>query len=411
MASITKRYRTSKGEKVFDSWGIRSSKITGKEIVFHAPATRYEESDVAKRREILEEIEIAIARGRSYCDAIEEIRALGDSRFVAWLVKHGIVNAVRVLSFRELLEEAVEGIKKRGDKPQTIESIKRDAMRFQKYLDEHGMNPPIVQIDKDMARDFWDWICQCDRSEGRKPATTNKVLSNVQKIFKWAYKNLDYIKTNPFNCLRPLSVEYGYDNTTLSEEQISEILDVLKQSENSTMWTAWFLLGVRQGLRLFSEAPLLKWAFVDFESNQIMVIDEKASRRGERRVRYMPLLPQTAEALHRLQEEQKETKQKANGYIFPELWKTVGVLPYSRSTIDVRFQKILKPYGLNYKGTAGVLRRTAANWWRDAVGEYWENMFLGHSLDVARLHYYDPFNIPASIMARIRATDSSADFD
>ena len=400
MASITKRYRkTADGEKIVGSWDIRTAKINGRTLTFCCSSAFYSEADAIRRREIIEYIEIAKAKGRPYSDALEEIRALGDARFVAWLEKNGIVSTAKVLSFEGLLERALEGFEALGDKPQSIDEIERSAKQFQSYLDKLGINPPVSQIDKSLAREFWAWICARDKESGRKPSTTNQDLTHIKQVFNWGLKLLDELKENPFNCLEKRPDNRPKENTTLNEEQIAKILDVLERSKKPRFWTAWFLLGVRQGLRIFSEAPALKWEFIDFKAGRIMILDRKRSKRGKVVFRVMPLRPQTAEALKKIKEEQKRLGVETRGYIFPELSQI------QRTTLHAQFQTILRSNGLDYKDAAGTLRRTAANWWREKVGEFWENMFLGHSSDVARTHYYDPYSIPASIMDEFKESE------
>ena len=144
---------------------------------------------------------------------------------------------------------------------------------------------------------------------------------------------------------------------------------------------------------------------------KIMIVDKKRSKRGGKVIRIMPLLPQTLNALEQLRDFRRVQGEPVgeNDYIFPELWRTLGVMPCSNPFIEKRFRRQLKPFGLIFKDTVGAPRRTASNWWREKVGEFWENMFLGHSRTVARSDYYDPYSIPASIINQIKApTDEQA---
>ena len=390
MASITKRFRKSKGVKIFDSWGIRTTKITGKEITYHCPATRYEESEVVKMKEIIEEIEKAFSKGRAASsETIADIQDLGDSSFLAWLTKYGVVRPVKVLSFDGLLEMALAGIAEKGTKPQSLRIIRMGAAYFTEYLNERGINPPVASIDKKTARDFWQWFRDKSTAQGWTPITINNYLKHIKQVFKWGVKHLDEMKYNPFDCVDSVSDTREKTKVYLTEEQAQTILNALERSDNPRMWTAFFLLGYRQGLRVWSEAPRLKWGFVDFEGRRLMIVDVKRSKQGAKKTREMILDDKTAEALRRLREYRNANGEttREQDYIFPELWKVPGVVPIFESQIRASFKRTMQSIGIDFKVSVGTMRRAASNYWGELVGEYWENLFLGHSKAVARSAY------------------------
>ena len=390
MASITKRYRTSKGEKVFDSWGIRTSKITGKEIAFHAPATRYNESDVTKRREIIEAVEKAFSRGKgATSETLEEIQELNDPYFLEWLTKYGIVAPVKVLSFEGLLEMVLKGLAERGTKRQTLRLIKRGASYFSEYLEEQGQSIPVAAIDKKLARNFWTWFKAKSADNDWTPVTINNYLTYIKQVFKWGVKHLDEMTGNPFEGIDKIVDTREKPKKYLSEEQAQDVLNALERSDNPQLWTAFFLLGYRQGLRVWSEAPRLRWGFVDFEGRRLMIDDVKRSKLGAKKTREMILDNQTADALRRLRDYRQANGEttREQDYIFPEFWKTPGAVCYCSTVILTKFQRIVRRLGIDFACNVGTMRRAASNYWGELVGEYNENMFLGHSKEVARAHY------------------------
>lgn len=390
MASITKRYRKTKGGKVLDGWGIRTSKLTGNEIAFHCPASRYNESDVTKRREILADVEKALSKGKAATsETLAEIQALNDENFTEWLIKYGIVAPVKVLSFDGLLEMAIAGLKERGTKPQTLRLIKCGASYFTEYLDEKGLSIPVASIDKKLVRDFWQWLRAKSVEKEWSPITLNNYLTDIKQVFKWGVKHLDDLTSNPFDGIDRVVDTREKPKNYLSEEQAAQVINALKRSEKPQLWTAFFLLGYRQGLRVWSEAPRLKWGFVDFEGRRLMIVDVKRSKQGAKKTREMILDDKTAEALRRLQEYRNANGEttREQDYIFPELWKTPGVTCYCSTVIFTKFQRVLKRLGIDFDCNVGTMRRAASNFWGELVGEYNENMFLGHSKEIARTHY------------------------
>ncbi len=383
MASITKRYRKTKGAKVFDGWGLRTTKITGKEIAFHCPATRYNESDVTKRREIIDAVEKAWAKGRAAnSETVEEIQALNDPAFLEWLTKYGIIAPVKVLSFEGLLEMALKGFAEQGTKAQSLYRIKVGCSYFTEFLKEKGLNIPVASIDKKLARDFWEWFKDKRDENDWTPRTLNAYLSNIKQVFRWGVKHLDDMTGNPFEGIDKIVDTREKPKKYLSEEQAQTILNALERSDNPRMWTAFFMLGFRQGLRVWSEVPRLRWGFVDFEGRRMMIDDVKRSKQGSKKTREMILDDQTAEYLKRLRDYRHENGEttREQDYMFPELC-------YSNDVVYTKFKRLVKRLGIDCNCTVGPMRRAASNYWGELVGEYHENVFLGHSKEVARAHY------------------------
>lgn len=390
MASITKRYRKSKGVKIFDSWGIRTTKITGKEIAYHCPATRYDESDVVKMKEIIEDIEKAFTKGKAASsETIADIQDLGDSSFLDWLTKYGVIRPVKVLSFAGLLEMALAGIAEKGTKPQSLRIIRMGAAYFTEYLHERGINPPVASIDKKLARDFWQWFKAKSAENEWTPVTINNYLKHIKQVFKWGAKHLDEMTSNPFDCVDSITDTRQKPKEYVTDEQATQVIEALEKSDAPELWTAFFLMGYRQGLRVWSEAPRLRWGFVDLEGRWLMIEDVKRSKQGGRKTREMILDDETADALKRLRQYRKNHGETTNeqDYIFKELWKVPGVVPIYESQIRASFNRIMQRIGVNFKVSVGTMRRAASNYWGELVGEYWENLFLGHSKAVARSVY------------------------
>ena len=393
MASITKRFKktkATKGEKVLSGWDIQTAKITGKNIAYHCPASRYDESGVLKRREILEEVEKAFSKGRAASsDTLDEIKALDDDNFIEWLIKYGVLAPVKVLTFDGLLELALKGFAERGTKPQTVDKIRHGGSFFADFLNERGIEIPVSAIDKKLARDFWTWFRDKSAANDWKPSTINLNLGYIKQIFKWGVKHLDEMTINPFDCVDRIVDTRERTKDYLSEEQAQDVLNALERSDAPELWTAFFLLGYRQGLRVWSEAPRLRWGFVDFEGRRLMIEDVKRSKQGAKKTREMILDDKTAEALKRLRDYRRDNGEttREQDYIFPELWKIPGIVSYHSARISKRFQKILDGLGVEISCNVGTMRRAATNFWGETVGEYNENVFLGHSQTVSRKHY------------------------
>ncbi len=403
MANITTRYK-DKSRKTIEGWQIRSNKLQGFSIRY--PASIYSLGDMTKRCEILDAIEKSFAKGTApNSDVYDDLKELNDPRFLEALGKIGVVSISRVLTLQELVERALAGFEALGDKPKTILNLKKGAQKATEYF---GADCPITDISKKNARDYWTWL----NSQGLKQTTIHRYISQIKQIFKWGVDNLDDDKnglpSNPFNCLNNLGTsQTDKEKTPLTETQKERIIDALRQSDAPLFWEAWFLLGYNQGLRLRSEAPELNWEFIDLERGTILIRDVKRSKRTSLKWRPSILRSETVDALRRLKDDQKRRGIDNKGYVFPELWKIPGIEKKHDQPIVNKFKTLLKKNGISLVDPCNILRRTASNYWRETVGEYLENVFLGHSRSVARSDYYDDLNIPKNVLDKVRQSETS----
>ncbi len=357
-------------------------------------------NEIDARVRILTDVETAYKKGRKInSDVYDDLVHLNDPKLIDALEKRGIIAVSKVLTLGEMAEQALEYFAKMGTKPQTINMIRKSLDYLYDFM---GKDQPISTINKQDARDFDKWF----RSQSLKASTVNRRIGHVKQIFNWAVKKLDDDIRNPFVCLDNIDTGEKKEKSVVSDEQKTAILDALNKTDQPEFWTAWFMFGYHQGLRLWSEAPRIRWSMIDFDTNkyikgEIMIIDAKNSKRRTRKVRYMPLHKDTREALLRLKKYQEENEIETGDYVFPELWKIPGVEQVKETTMKARYRRILKRSNLSYPDPAGALRRTASNYWEKNAGVEAENEFLGHTKDIAKKHYYDEKTTPLSVVEAV----------
>ena len=357
-------------------------------------------NEIDARVRILTDVETAYKKGRKInSDVYDDLVHLNDQKLLDALEKRGIIAVSKVLTLEEMAEQALEHFEKMGTKPQTINLIRRSLNYLYDFM---GKDRPISTIDKQDARDYDKWL----RAHDLKASTANCRIGHVKQVFNWAVKKLDDDIRNPFICLDNIDAGEEKAKSVITDEQKTAILDALNKTDQPEFWTTWFMFGYRQGLRLFSEAPRIRWSIIDFNSNkydtgEIMIFDVKNSKRRTRKVRYMPLHKDTRKALLRLKKYQEENEIETGGYVFPELWKIPGVEQIEESTIKARYCRILKRSNLSYPDPAGALRRTASNYWEEVAGVEAENEFLGHTKNIAKKHYYDEKTTPLSVVEAV----------
>ena len=148
-------------------------------------------------------------------------------------------------------------------------------------------------------------------------------------------------------------------------------------------------------MRIGSEAPELKWEFIDFEKGTITIKNVKLSKRGKAaQWREMPLYSETTQALMQLKEERKRNGDALN-YVFSDWWKK------GENYALRRYVTILKEAGLETDRPRQALRQTASNRVDRDWGGRLEQNWIGHSESVARKAYLSK-EIPKEILDKFR---------
>ena len=392
MASITKRYANNSKHSL-KGWQLRAPRIGVSSVFF--PASIYRLDEVQRMTRIMDEIETAHTRGkRPNSDVYDELKTINDDRLFQALANAGIIELAKVMTLGELVESAVDAFRKLGDKPRTIKGLKNSAKQALEYF---GKDCPIQEIDKKSAIAFGQWL---QEKNTYKQTTLFSITRRVKQVFNWAVRN-DIVAVNPFDSLRIGTQTTAKENTVLTEAEAARMLEIFGKTDYPEFHQAYFLMGYCQGLRLQSEAPYLLWEGVDYSCSPafIQIRDIKRGKQGNIVVREMPLRPETIDALQRLRAAQKRRGIQSR-FIFPELWKIQGI---ELSTAQrYRFTNILKKEGIEIPSPFNTLRRTASNFWRNLVGVYWENVFLGHTETVAKTAYYNESLIPSNVLKAIQ---------
>ena len=383
------------------AWEIRSKLLTvnGSKFMFYASANVFDKSDVDDLKTLL----AACERDVASTGAIQP-RTIGRIEpfplLLTALADKGIIDAAPYTTLGDVYDEALADLE-RTAKPQTAYTARNNLRHTLEYFKR---NTPITDITRRDAQAFNGYLNDKVTAGKLAIATKNGIIARSKWLFRWYSDQSKDPIINPFQNIKSGSTYSERETRIITDKEATRILDAIANyTPNATHynpleWKAYFLLGYRQGLRIASEAPELKWEFIDFDNKILMIRDVKRSKRSKgAKWRKMPLFPETAAALWELKQERKRNGD-ALFYVFSDWWKrdaeTNGIKVFHY------LKAIFQAAGVEVERPRQVLRQTASNRIRDEYGEYWENVWLGHTKDVARNAYYSN-DIPKDILDKI----------
>lgn len=389
-------------------WEIRTKLTTdkGAAFTFYASAATFEASDVEGLKALLSDCEKDAAKTGAIqpftLGRLEPFPFLLDA-----LADKGVIDAAPFAMLGDVCSNALADLE-RTAKPRTIRTARYSLRRLLEYFKKEK---PILAITQRDALAFSAYLSEKVEAGEMAQTSKNAVIIRAKWLFNWYGLQTSEPFANPFQSVKGGSTVSEKGTRVITEEEAARILGVIasykpkKTFYDSLEWKAWFFLGYRQGLRLNSEAPELKWEFIDFNNGVLLIKDVKRSKRSKgAKWRKMPLFRDTAAALWELKEERKRNGD-ALDFVLSDWWKRdaeiVGACAYCH------LQTIYQAANVNPERARQVLRQTASNRIRDEYGEYWENLWLGHSQSVARGAYYSD-DIPKEILNKIPSWEKVA---
>lgn len=235
---------------------------------------------------------------------------------------------------------------------------------YHTYIDRH-LVPYFKKLNLNIqditAGHIFDYVNYLSNDGGRKDnkiggqSTTSirKIISILRKVFDYAVLYGD-IKINPaMQVPMPKKTNKKDERQVfLTAEDAQKMLDAFRDEEIGPIVFVTLYYGLRK-----SEALGLRWQAVDFENNTISInhtvvsnghIVRKDSTKTYSSRRSYQLLPDIKDLLLKLQEKQKEYKERLgsgyhdNDYIF----KNPNGMPYRPDSLTRSFKRALARHGL-----------------------------------------------------------------
>lgn len=245
--------------------------------------------------------------------------------------------------------------------------------------DFFGENRPISSITKGDANEFRRYMETRDcrigprKKKGLAPATVSRRAKHAKRIFQMAVDK-KWIEENPFAGMKGWVSSNPDRNFFIDREVADQVLSALPSSELKLL----FALGRYGGLRLPSEAKALKWEFVNWDKNRFTVFAPKQQRHMNKKYRVVPIFPELRS-------------------YFDDAWavapdKVPWVIPYLHEKSGQAFSSMLKKtlarLGISpWEKLLQNLRVSRSNEVEAEFGAKLEEVWIGHSLEVARENY------------------------
>jgi integrase len=145
-----------------------------------------------------------------------------------------------------------------------------------------GPDRPLRGIDRSAAEAFRSWLVE----RGLRPTTVAKRLQHARMMFA-AAADRGLITANPFAAVRHRG---GNPTERRHYVPVADAERLIEHAPNTT-WRLLIALSRFAGLRVPSEALMLKWADVDWERGRFLVGEPKNEHRAGRGMRAVPLFP------------------------------------------------------------------------------------------------------------------------
>ena len=147
-----------------------------------------------------------------------------------------------------------------------------------------GRDHRLEQIDQIDATGFRKWL---EHEQGLAPVTTDETCRKARTVFNYAIK-LGWLDSNPFHGMK------NWRQTNRDRQHfvtMETFHDVIRG--RSPVTQAILALGRIAGMRLPSEAAVLRWQDVDFEGGRLHIYATKFAHLGDQKAwRVCPLFPE-----------------------------------------------------------------------------------------------------------------------
>lgn len=252
-------------------------------------------------------------------------------------------------------------------------STKTNLETARRWLVEYfGEDRELGSITPGEADDYREWLA----AKGKQAANTVKRLCGRAKQFFRAAVRRRMIRENPFQDMKHLIVGASPKERIkfIDEATAKKVLAACPDAH----WRVVFALARYGGLRVPSEACLLRWQDIDWAAGSILVHSPKTEHHEGKDIRLMPLFPELRQELTAWhQKAPKDREFVLKPAISPKtnlrtgllkILKRAGIKPWPKLYQNLRSSRVTE---LRNRG------------FRENIVAQW----LGHSVKVADEHY------------------------
>jgi len=137
----------------------------------------------------------------------------------------------------------------------------------------------LIAVKPDVIKKAWADIATRETPKGgqKSPSTLNRYMASLSVVFTYAYKNLEWMDTNPIEKIKKYQEPRGRVRY-LTDDERERLLSACKESLNPLLYPV-VILALTTGARQ-SEILNLRWADIDLAAKRAILHETK---NGERR--------------------------------------------------------------------------------------------------------------------------------
>ncbi|MEM1099859.1 MAG: tyrosine-type recombinase/integrase [Planctomycetota bacterium] len=286
-----------------------------------------------------------------------------DQTFQKRLGATGLIHVTASIGLKDFINSYIKS--RRDVKDSTKVMYDQTRRRLLGYFDPQT---PIRQIDQPQAIAWRQYLAQTGLADN----TVRRTTGIAKQFFAAAIRD-GYVEANPFQGLpctvRPNS-KRSYFITT---EEAEKVLAACPDDE----WKLIFTLCRYGGLRCPSEILQLTWDDIDWQSQRFTVRSPKTEHHDGHDMRIVPLFPEVAQALHRVQNQSRPDSKDV-------------ITRYRLSNVNLRTQlnRIIRKAGMEpWPKLFQNLRSSCETELAERFPLHVVTAWLGNSVSVAQKHY------------------------
>lgn len=251
-------------------------------------------------------------------------------------------------------------------------------VRVRSVVEFFGAETPLSDISQADAHRFYNWLrttagkFRKKEQKGLSPLTAACRMSTARQMFQFAVR-CQWIARNPLDGItigRPLDKSKSF---YVTPEMAAKVLEQLPTVEDRTI----FALARWAGMRVPSEAVLLRWTDVNWDRMSMTFRSPKTERFHDKAMRTCPIFPEILPHL------QASWDAAGEGAVFVCPRMQTSKKQFRGAICAAITRAGLKPWPKLMVN----LRASRATEVADQFGAKAESEWIGHGADVALLHY------------------------
>lgn len=349
------------------AWGIAfKCEVQRKRIVISFSQEQYTKRTAEKMKEV---VEVLIRNRKNHIPLLDKHTERwindADENLKGKLAAAGLIELLEIHTCEELWDSFLKWKMKRVS-DSTLGTYYAAQRRFYGFFKK---NEYIDKLTTERFEKFQEFL-----GESLAEASVAGTFKQIHALFKWAIKK-KWLNNHPLTGIPKLNFTNAEKDILVPAQVYTRLLEYCPCQQ----WRVILALARYGGMRP-GEILILRWDDINWADDFITVKSPKTKRHEGKDKRFPPIFPEVYEELstlfHQGENEGQEyviSRYKGNAKF------NVGT-EFHRITKKAGYPKIERPFD--------NMRMTRSNEVREKFGEFCEMMWIGHSRQVAKKHYY-----------------------